>query len=180
MPYVYRYIDLQKEEVCYVGKVTTYEDLGTAYNGLVKRHSQHKTDDWYKKIGGENLLLQYIRLESHTDADIFETWLIQYYDTGQLYNIAKTGWGKPSIDLSLCIFGKWRNFRQNAFENQEEIYKQLLCISEGLWKQTEGLVFNVDYALNSFNTKVKELQNDLVKAHKISRFDMQEDFKRRE
>ena len=177
MPYIYRYIDLQKEEVCYVGKVTTYDD-NRYETGLGKRHAQHKREEWYKKIGDENLLLQYIQLGNHTDADIFETWLIQYYDTGQLYNIAKTGWGKSSIDLYSCIFGRWRNFRENAFNNENEIYSQLLYVAEALWKNTEGLCLNVDYALESFCERVKEIQSDLQKAHRISRFDMQEDYKR--
>lgn len=182
MPYIYRYIDMKKEEVCYVGKVTTYDTddvlVGKNSNGLEKRHSQHKSEEWYKEIGDENILLQYIALDNHTDADIFGTWLIQYYDTGQLYNKAKTNWGKSSIDLYSCIFGRWRNFRQGAIENKEGIYKQLSSFAEILWNSTEGLCFNVDYALECFCGMVKQLQADCQKAHKISRFSMQDDFKR--
>ena len=36
--------------------------------------------------------MQFVELDSHTDADILETWLINFYDTGQLINISKTGW----------------------------------------------------------------------------------------
>ena len=124
------------------------------------------------------MLLQYIELDNHTDADIFETWLIQYYDTGQLYNKAKTGWGKSSIDLYSRIFGRWRNFRGSSRNNQQEIYSQLLYVAEVLWNNTNGLFFNVDYALKNFCDRVKEIQSDLQKAHRISRFDMQDDFLR--
>lgn len=177
MPYIYRYIDMQKEEVCYIGKVTTYDDYGKI-DGLEKRHSQHRREKWYKEIGDENLILQYIKLDNHTDADIFETWLIQYYDTGQLYNIAKRGWGKSSIDFYSAIFGKWKNFGENYLQNKDKIFKQLSFFSEILWKSTEGLCFNVDYALKCFCENIKVLESDLQKAHKFSRFDMQDDFLR--
>ena len=178
MPYVYRYIDLQKEEVVYIGKVT-YDKNDQGTDGLVQRHYQHKTDDWYEEIGDENLLLQYIHFPSHTDADIMETYLINYYDTGQLRNKAKTGWGKPSYDLyTAAINGRWRNFRQGPISTRDEISNQISFLVESLMKSTEGLCFNIEGGLSDLNQRIIEMRNDMIKAKKISRYDAQDDFLR--
>lgn len=178
MPYVYRYIDLQKEEVVYIGKVT-YDKNDQGTDGLVKRHYQHKTDDWYKEIGDENLLLQYIQFPSHTDADIMETYLINYYDTGQLRNKSKTGWGKPSYDLyTAAINGRWISFLGSDFSCKDEISKQVSFLVESLMKSTEGLYFNVESGLSELNRKVLEIRNDMLKARKLSCYSAQDDFRR--
>lgn len=106
MAYVYRYIDMNKRECVYIGKVMGDADIYV--NPLERRHEQHKRDDWYKEIGDENLLLQFTRVPTHADADILETYLIsQYEDTGQLKNKAKVGWGKSCV-VSTII--KWENY----------------------------------------------------------------------
>ena len=69
MPYIYRYIDIDKEEVIYVGKVTRYKDVG--YDPLKNRHEQHCREDWYKN-DSDHIVMQYIELDSHVDADIIE------------------------------------------------------------------------------------------------------------
>ena len=180
MPYVYRYIDLNKEEVVYIGKVTTYYDKDNTciYDGLVKRHSQHKREEWYGKIGDENLLLQYIQVGTHSDADILETWLINYYDTGQLFNKAKLGWGEPGIDLYPCISGRWRNFRQGAISNTEEVTAIVRKIVDSFIRRTEGMSFNIETGLEWLCDDIREIRGDMVKASRISRFDAQYDFRR--
>ena len=181
MPYVYRYIDMNRKEVVYVGKVTTYYDMdATCVNdGLVKRHAQHQREDWYKSIGDENLLLQYIQLKSHVDADIAETWLISYYDTGQLFNKSKTGWGACTWDLYPHLFGKWKNFRQNSYKNGKEIRDQTDAIIDLFIKATDGCRHDVNNSLEWLCKKIKDIEKDMRKAESISRFDMQEDYKRR-
>ena len=176
MPYVYRYIDMTKEEVCYIGKITKYKDVG--YDPLVNRHEQHRREEWYKAIGDENCILQYIEIDNHTDADILETWLIQYYDNGQLYNKSKTGWGKSRIDLYHVVSGRWRAYGCGTFRNREEIKKKLEVITDILMNGTEGLYYNLEPALEAFNERVRDMRNDILKAHKLSRYDMQDDFLR--
>lgn len=177
MAYVYRYINLKKAEVCYVGKVTKDSDFG--YDPLLARHEQHKREDWYKAIGNENLVLQYIELDSHVDADIYETWLIQFYDTGQLVNKAKTGWGRSRIDLYSAIYGHWRTFRGAGQQGAErEVREQVNSLVNVLLKSTEGLFYNIDSALADFNTRVFEIQQDLRKGYTLSRYDAQDDFRR--
>lgn len=177
MPYIYRYIDLIKHEVCYIGKVTGFKDIYV--NPLENRHKQHMREEWYKKIGNENLLLQYIEFDNHTDVDILETWLINYYcHTGQLVNKAKVNWGKSNIDLYPVISGRWRNWGQNRKINRELIMESLIPLVDDLLKQTEGLEYHLDDALDRFCSSVNEIAGDLRKTYKLSRFNTQDDFMR--
>ena len=176
MAYIYRYIDLEKREVCYIGKVT--KDKTDTVDPLSNRHRQHKGENWYKEIGDENILLQYIEC-SHTDADILETWLINYYGvTGQLVNMAKMNWGESSIDLYPVFGGRWRNFGQNRYKNREEIYNMLLPIANSLFYHSEDLEFHLESALEFFCTEVKSLAKDLGKTYRLSSYDMQDEFLR--
>lgn len=171
MPFIYRYIDLEKEECVYVGKVTTYDH----YDGLIRRHMEHKRDKWYLEIGDDKLLLQYIEFPSHTDVDILETWLIQYYGD-QLKNKAKVGWGAPKIDLYFETLGKWRCFRGNVFQDKEEIRKQMLDLVDNLFKSTEGLTYDMEYGVALLSQKIKEIESDYRKSCKLGRYDLQGDF----
>ncbi len=180
MPYIYRYINLKDEETVYVGKVTTYydQDATCPYDGLVKRHEQHQRETWYKDIGDENLLLQYIQLSSHTDADIYETWLIQYYDTGQLFNKAKKGWGSSEIDFSPAIFGKWRNFRKNNYKNAEEIQKAVHEMVDTFMRYTSYLELDIELNLKLLCDQIRKMKSDKDKCDRITRLEAQGDFKR--
>ena len=172
--YVYRYVNLEKLEVCYIGKVT--RDKDDKQDPLSNRHKQHKREPWYMEIGDENLLLQYIEC-SHTDADILETWLINLYgQTGQLINISKMNWGKSSIDLWPVFAGKWITYGRGYYRNQEEVRKMLIPLAENLFNQSEGLLINLDIALESFCDDVKSLSADMKKTYKITGYDAQDDF----
>ena len=174
MAYVYRYIDLDKQETVYVGKVTKDNDVG--YMPLENRDRQHSREDWYKEIGEDNLLLQYIEC-SHTDADIYETWLINYYGD-QLINIAKQKWGKSNIDLGILIFGKWRNWGQNRHDMEEMVYKDINELTNILIKSTETFTFDIEYSLQRFCEGVRRIRNRVIKCDRISRINMQDDFLR--
>ena len=132
MPYVYRYIDMTKQEVCYVGKVTHYKDIG--YDPLARRHEQHKREEWYKKIGDRNILFQFIETDSHTDADILETWLINYYcGSGHLINKGKMEWGKSNIDLLPYISGKWVTYYD--YGTRKSISEKLMMVANIIVKE---------------------------------------------
>ena len=96
MSYVYRYVDAEKGECIYVGKVNGCNDIGV--DPLSRRHNQHKRDDWYKDHGGaENVFMEICEFEPQAEADIFETAMIAFYsETGQLEKKAKL-WGKQNI-----------------------------------------------------------------------------------
>lgn len=175
MPYIYRYIDIDKEEVVYVGKVTRYKDVG--YDPLRNRHEQHCREDWYKN-DSDHIVMQYIELDSPVDADIVESWLINFYDTGQLINKAKTGWGKSKLDLYTLICGRWRTFGLNSGMREDSIEELISSLVLQLKKYTEGFTVNIDSNLTYFCNEVKRIQKEWQKAQKLSRFDAQCDFRR--
>lgn len=172
MAYIYRYIDLCKQEVCYIGKVTK-----DGIDNLYKRHSQHKRESWYLERGGvENIVCQYIETKTHADADIFETYLISFYDTGQLENRAKTGWGKPSIDLFDEIFGRWRCLSRR--ERRDGLRDEVAALVAMIDKESEGLLYNVEGCLNMFNARIRELAKEINASYRLSRMEEQSDFLR--
>lgn len=172
MPYVYRYIDIKAEEVIYVGKVTGHKDM---YNDpLLKRHEQHCREGWYRDRA-DDIIMQYIETKSHVDADMLESWLISYYDTGQLINKAKTGWGKSDIDLSSLFFGHWITWNRGSNGTREAVFAEM----ERLLKKTEGLTYNLSNYLEEFCDQMRQIQKEHFKANGWSRYDEQEDFKRR-
>lgn len=110
MGYVYRYIcPARGAWTVYIGKVTSLR-YSTGLSALKERDREHKIKDKWRKDYSP-LILQYIETISDADADIFETWLISYYQqTGQLQNDSKTRWGTSELDLSDHFFGKWKEF----------------------------------------------------------------------
>ena len=172
MPYVYRYIDLDKCEVVYIGKVTKYKDFCT--DPLLARHKQHTREEWYK--GAEqNIVMQFVEVDSNTDADIFETWLISYYDTGQLVNKAKTEWGKSALDLRYCFFGKWRTFEKEYECGSEHDCYSLVNV---LYKATDDLTNNLDSSLEHLSDGIRELAKQRIKIKMLSAFNEQAEFRR--
>ena len=109
MAFVYRYIDLEAQEVVYIGKVAGEKDV--YIDPLKRRHEQHTREKWYQE-NSDNLVMQFIEVKSHADADILETWLISKYGTGQLLNKAKTGWGESALDLSPMLYGRWKTYQR--------------------------------------------------------------------
>lgn len=129
MSYVYRYINMNNHKCVYIGKVMGDTDIFS--DPLKRRHEQHKRDDWYKEIGDENILLQYMYVPTHADADILETYFIsQYEDTKQLKNKAKVGWGKSCVIKEKCF--KWNNYlpytnRETWIEKEFASKARIVC-----------------------------------------------------
>ena len=171
MAYVYRYINLESREVIYIGKVKGTRDNWC--DPLRARHEQHMREDWYKE-NAENIIMQFIEIESHADADILETWLISKYGTGQLLNKAKTGWGESRIDLWAQTVGHWRTYQKGCSQSMEAINEA----ANILYRVSEGLEYNVDTALSMFNEMIRETVSEKSKICRLSRFDEQEDFLR--
>lgn len=158
MSYVYRYVDAEKGECIYVGKVNGCKDFGC--DPLSSRHGQHKRDDWYKKHGGsENVFMEYCELETAAEADMVETAMIAFYsETGQLENKAKI-WGKQSIlDISKLLWipygSKW--------SSQMKIDPIEFLVSETTKKAKEY----IDWAFNKKNYDINTI--GLVVADKVT------------
>lgn len=150
MPYVYRYIDMNKHECVYVGKVKGDPDVYV--DPLARRHDQHKREDWYLEIGDENLLMQYIRVPTHADADILETYFISAYEgTGQLKNKAKTGWGKATVSVWKPDIA-WNNYLTRDREQKTWLEDRFLAIARAIksdsadfWERRQNSI--EDYAI---------------------------------
>lgn len=170
MPYLYRYIDLEKQEVVYAGKVTKYNDVG--YNPLKNRHEQHCREDWYK-ASKDNLIMEFIEFDNACDVDILETWLINFYDTGQLVNKAKTGWGKTSFDLWSSVENRWVVYGLDRSMNGQNIRGLANDLIDSLQKYTEGYTVNIDFKLNYFCDNVRDVQKELEKSSRLARCDTQ-------
>lgn len=174
MPYIYRYIDLEKEEVVYIGKITKYKDIG--YDPLRNRHEQHSREEWYKN--NDNLVMQYIELENQCDADVLETWLINFYDTGQLINKAKTGWGRSNIDMWPIVANKWRTFGKASDMREQEIREVISEFVYSLMRETEGCTVNIESGIHILCERIRYVHKKWVKAQRLTRFDEQQLFLR--
>lgn len=166
MAFVYRYIDIDKNKVAYIGKVTGEAEN----NALTKRHKQHKsTDYWYGEHGGdENLMLQFIELPSAADADIYETILISKGDQEYLENRAKTGWGDVSFNLNIPE-QDWIPYLWDGYEADRHVWDGKACSTESQWKLWKRL----DYQFSRMNNdnfcdvcnRMKEIIEEQVERH---------------
>lgn len=95
MEYVYRYVDCNGETV-YVG-IT---------RNMQRRVRQHQTDK-LKDI--ENPTIYCFPVKYRGDAEMLETYLINWYGTGKHYNVAKTQKGDFSF-LDVCNDLPWRQY----------------------------------------------------------------------
>lgn len=92
MEYVYKY-ENNDSTVVYIG-IT---------NNLMRRIKEHKKD---KLSEVKNPVIYYFPVEHHGDADMLESYLIDYYKTKQYYNVSKTKKGDFSF-LNICDRLPW-------------------------------------------------------------------------
>lgn len=85
IPIVYRYTDLSDNTVKYIGIIT-----GRKNKCLEERLREHrKKNEWSKG----HYKIDFFVVNSRTDAEAYESHLIEKYNTQDYYNKAKTGWG---------------------------------------------------------------------------------------
>lgn len=105
LQYVYKYLD-DRGTVVYVG-IT---------NDMKKRVYQHRSD----KLGEiKNPVIYYFPVKYRADADMLETYLINYYDTKKYYNVSKTSKGDVSFLGEICDCLPWRMFMGRVDEDVE-------------------------------------------------------------
>lgn len=79
---VYEYVDKKDNIPKYVGIVCK--------QSLSKRHLQHTRDDWYQT---SDFYIRYFIVNSKSEAEAFESHLIEKHKTYNFYNVAKSNWG---------------------------------------------------------------------------------------
>lgn len=87
MPYIYKYVNKDTNEVEYVGIIK-------ADSNFPNRFTQHKSDGWYKP---DKYKIYYKQLESQTDAEALEGHFIALYGSDKYHNKAKSKWGECSF-----------------------------------------------------------------------------------
>lgn len=100
MPIVYRYTDLNDNIVKYIGIITSKSKTRTLEDRLKEHRTKH---EW----AHGNFSIDYIIVDSRTDAEAFESHFITYYQTYNYYNKAKSDWG-----LSVYLPNKvnWKHY----------------------------------------------------------------------
>lgn len=184
MAYVYRYINLDAREVVYIGKVK-----GDEFENLIRRHKQHKREDWYKE-NKNNIIMQYAEVPTAADADILETIEIAYYaDTNQLINKDKTSWGSPQLflDGAGILESRWRTYGCTLHGEKcliEEIKRDLIRCVDEWWsctvryddlKNDDECIENV---AKNLGTNVKSVLREILNGQKYARLRDYNDFRR--
>ncbi len=169
MSFVYRYIDLDKEEVVYIGKVN-----GDELDCLTRRHEQHKRDSWYN----DSTIMQFKRLRTPADADMAETYLISYYaHTGQLANIAKTSWGRSTYYLE-NMHGHWSDYASYYVHSGEGLRQQIIDIVDTFFRDISGGDFFNEGSLDCLCNRIREVNEERLLSSRLSRYDKDDDFLR--
>ena len=144
MAFVYEYLD--EEEVVYVGKVAN-----SSKESLMRRKSQHCTDPYC------NFKFRYTELETHSEADSLETYLIN--KIRPKFNKAKINWGDANkfFDYYFKFNGiRWIDQRGNAYyenpSNSDEITKMKMIIVK-LKKELDKKEKELSDVMNHINRK---------------------------
>lgn len=135
MPYVYKYTDTNDGIVKYVGIIKKDSNFPG-------RFFQHKSDKWSREGKWK---IEYISVDSITDAEALEGHFIWLYGTGEHYNKAKKEWGRCSFAPELTEF-KWTLYKDGLFSSDSladrtsNIFNELYSMSrrqEELWREYE-------------------------------------------
>ena len=123
--YVYRYIDKNDGIIKYVG-IT---------NNIDKRVEQHLM--YTDPLCGGEWRIEYIEGLTRAEADMLETYYIQYYGTGKYYNKAKTKRGdirflNDKIIKSYC--GEWKLYERQMHKASKALKRNIAQIAFAMLK----------------------------------------------
>ena len=135
MPYVYKYVNRESNDVEYVGISKTQE-------GFYKRIADHKRDKWYTENKYD---VYYFEVDSQTDAESLEGHFIALYRSYEFHNKAKARWGKCSFAPSV----EWIKYEgEYNISSRRALDKRV--------KELQGEVFSLDCDLLQINKSIKE------------------------
>ena len=154
MEYVYKYLN-GKGDVVYVG-IT---------KDIKRRIAQHKVD---KLAEINNPMIYYFPVKYRGDAEMLETYLIDFYRTSRFYNVAKTRKGKFSF-LDICDELPWvvydgkekSNLKPFVVSDVVEISKAKEIIVEkkiyvDKFSSDEQILINFENEINKLKEKAQE------------------------
>ena len=87
MPYIYKYVNKDTDDVEYVGIIKSDSNFPN-------RFIQHKSDGWYQP---DKYKIYFKQLKSQTDAEALEGHFIALYGSYKYHNKAKAKWGECSF-----------------------------------------------------------------------------------
>lgn len=99
MPYIYKYVNKDTDDVEYVGIITSE-------NNFPNRFIQHKSDGWYEP---NKYKIYYKQLKTKTDAEALEGHFIAFYQSYKFHNKAKSKWGECSFAPDI----EWNEFDES-------------------------------------------------------------------
>jgi hypothetical protein len=152
VPYVYRYTDLNDEIIKYVGNVWSNNRT------LQKRIREHKNDDWYKD---KNWKIEYIQVNTRTDAEYLESHFIEKYKTYNYYNQAKAHWG---ISDFIKDDFEWKLYTEDLseFECLKNYNKKLCNENNKLSLDIKKLEYELKDAKNQINYLEQNKNTDIT------------------
>ena len=137
MPYIYKYVNKETEDVEYVGIIKSDTNFP-------RRFDQHKSDAWFEPFKYD---IYFAEVLSQSDAEALEGHFIAFYGSTKFHNKSKAGWG-------LCSFApeiKWQKYNSaippnytkpnDIFKWQRELLNNR---TYALWLETEKLQNEVD------------------------------------
>lgn len=129
MPYVYRYVDKKDGEVKYIGIIN-------ADSNFPQRFKQHEHDGWNNK---SKWRIEYIELNSRTDAEALEAHFIWFYSTGKHFNKAKINWGACSFAPDPDEY-EWTEYAEKTV-TKKKIKKQMKRRDKERFQTTRRILF---------------------------------------
>ncbi len=149
--YVYKYVDTLGN-VVYVG-IT---------NNLKRRVNEHKID---KLQVYDDVRIDYFPVNTRGDAEMLETYLINYYKTSKYSNVAKTKKGDFTF-LDRCNELPWTTFTGKVDNTLKSFVISDLIENQPIIKQQSEIMFrlddkSIDGIVNRYNLEKDNLRKDV-------------------
>lgn len=154
MPFVYKYVNRNTDDVEYVG-------ISRDKERLYKRFADHSRDPWYEPFKYD---IYYSEVASQTDAEALEGHFIAHYGSDKFYNKAKAKWG----ECSFAPYVEWSKYDPDSrIFNRTGLEKRL----RALWGRMNSLEYEMERRTRLFNSmrmEVKDLELDIKKARRTT------------